>query len=306
MFFLEFELETCLNNAESVLVEARVVALAGTYDMTAHTPDHILVDVVVHGKSPVAELATMETSLRIVHVGVVVSRNKLPRLRGRSGDAGIVLHILVLVVEKEAQVAVSTPCIVALGVALTVYVHEDVLTLNAYMTLGCHKFARELEVVLRIGNLRTDGVDACYAYRIRSLELHVRTVFGCKLIVQADAYVEEVALLDERMVDQTGEEARTLIARVVGLLLERLGVGIYRTRTHELVVAMLVHQTNKTTAHTERRVGLRLLHRDLEARRRSALVAELMNEVTATQEVLLVEVVLDEDILRRNRTAVLA
>ena len=77
MFFLEFELETCLNNAESVLVEARVVALAGTYDMTAHTPDHILVDVVVHGKSPVAELATMETSLRSVDVSVVVCSSKL-------------------------------------------------------------------------------------------------------------------------------------------------------------------------------------------------------------------------------------
>ena len=31
-----------------------------------------------------------------------------------------------------------------------------------------------------------------------------------------------------------------------------------------------------------------------------------MNEVTTTQEVLLVEVVLDEDILRRNRTAGIA
>ena len=182
----------------------------------------------------------------------------------------------------------------------------EVLTDNSKATLGVHRLGRELVNSLGIGDKRLLSVDLSDTRRPTGRELELRMVqgtFGITDILYAatDTHLEHLAALGIRSVEQTRHGPDGLIARLVSGGLHGVTLDNDTGGGQELLCRVLVHDTYHTVV-VEHGVALGLLHGLLERRAGTALEAVLMDEVTATDEVLLIEVVLQPDVFHVHLT----
>ena len=111
-----------------------------------------------------------------------------------------------------------------------------------------------------------------------------------------DTDLKHLATFGIRTIEQACLGTNGLIADHIRGLLHGIGLYDEAESAEELITVMLIHQTEGTVV-VECGIALRLLHRLLERGAGAALETVLMDKITTTEEVLLIEAVLHNHVL---------